>query len=109
MLIWSGPGVLVFGIVFLVSLVSNVLFDSVLGSGFYTSHTWAAGIAVMLSSPVVWLVGRRCDHRGGRTVVDRATGEQITLGKPHFFFLPMRFWGPLLFFVGLVTVVRFWK
>lgn len=109
MIIWRGSGVLVIGVVFLVSLVTNAVFDAICGKGFYDTHTWAAGIAVMISGPINWFIGKRFDARGGKTVIDQQSGKVITLDKPHLFFLPLRFWGPILFVVGAVVFVMNWK
>lgn len=53
-------------------------------------------MALTVSSAIVWTLGKYVHARGTRVVIDKATGQELTIGGPHrFFVIPMHYWGPV--------------
>jgi hypothetical protein len=98
MIIWSGWGFLVAVIAFGMSLATEIVTERMAGDDrFYQTHAWPLSLALVFSGAIVWGVGTYLEARGGRVVIDEASGEKLTIGGEHrFFFVPVRYWGPLL-------------
>jgi hypothetical protein len=59
-----------------------------------------------LSGVIIWKVGTYLQAKGARTVIDRATGQELTLGGQHrFFFVPMHYWGPVLIALAVLPFI----
>ena len=79
LLIWNGFGFLVAVFAFASSLLCNALFDARMGAGYYASHHWTLGIAMLLAAALCAGMARL----------------PFTLSAPRrhtLFFLPVRFW-----------------
>src|SRR5690606_2098105 len=98
MIIWTGYGFVVPVIVFLVALACNVGFDAALGKGYYESHWWTVGAALLGSAFLIFPLALWLQGRYERVVIDKQTGEEFVIERNHHsaFFIPLRFWGPLL-------------
>ena len=98
MIIWSGWGFLVAVIVFGMSLAMEVVTEALAGDDrFYQAQAWPLALALALSGVIIWGLGRYLHARGARVVIDKATGQELTIGGQHrFFFIPMHHWGPVL-------------
>lgn len=107
MIVWSNLGFLVGLFVFGTALICNLAFDAIWGTGFYSSHHWTVGVALALASVPTWGIGTMLRNRAARTVVDKETGEELTLhGTVHtFFFVPMHVWGVILVVLGFGLAV----
>jgi hypothetical protein len=47
--------------------------------------------------------------RPSRIVIDKATGQEMELKKRHdFFFIPMKWWGPILAVGGIAVILVEW-
>lgn len=105
MIIWRGWGFLVAVFVFGCSLVMELVTESVMRDDtYYQQQAWPLTSAIALAGLLSWFVGSALNRRGGRTVVDQATGETLTIGGRHdFFFIPMQYWGPILFGLALAV------
>jgi hypothetical protein len=102
MLIWRGWGILVVVLAFAPLLLMQLAGDAMLGDGYYVAHRWPKFVGLALAAALVWLFSRLLDARPGRVVIDKETGEQLTLrGGDHLFFVPVRFWPPLLLLAGV--------
>ena len=100
---WKGAGVLVlvFGIV--AALFTNVITSSVFNqNNYFANHAWAQGMALWIAATACWFLGRYLNNRPGRVLVDKATGQEVTL-RPnhHLMFIKMQYWGPIFFVIGL--------
>ena len=104
MLIWHGLGFLVVVFTFGAAILCQLVFDAVGGKGYYSSHRWTVGIALLIGAALSWGVGRHLRDRAARVVVDKETGEELIIGRGShgLFFIPMHIWGPLLAVIGLV-------
>jgi hypothetical protein len=53
----------------------------------------------------VWLLARHLDARPGRVVIDKQSGQEITLRGAHdFFFIPLKVWPAILVIVGTIML-----
>lgn len=109
MLIWSGFGIVVpilaFGICFIVQMV----FDSLFGHGFYTSHAIPKLFAGLAGGAALFFLGSwmNSDANISRILVDPNTGERVSVsnGSHTFFFIPVQYWG--IIFAVFICVVAF--
>jgi hypothetical protein len=108
MIIWTGLGFLVAVIVFGFSLAFNLAFNALWGEGYYDTHKWPFAISLFLSAIACWLLGLALRKRTARTVIDKATGQEIVLNRSNhsLFFIPMHFWGPILAVIAVVVLVN---
>lgn len=107
MIIWSGWGFLVAVFVFGASLAMELVTESLTGDdNFHQTQTWPLALALVAAGLATWIVGQYLNARGGHTVIDKATGKELTIGGRHrFFFIPMQYWGPALIAVAVLSVV----
>ena len=107
MIIWSGWGFLVAVIVFGASLTMEFVTEAVFRDDrLYQTHAWPLALALALSGGIIWTLGNYLHARGARTVIDKSTGQELTIGARHtFFFISMRYWGPLLLALSILPFV----
>jgi hypothetical protein len=54
----------------------------------------------------VWVLSQQLAKRPVRTVIDKATGQELTLGERHdLFFVPLRYWPGILLVAGVALAV----
>lgn len=108
MIIWSGHGYLVAVITFGACLLAQLFYDARFGAGFYSSHLWAIGVALVVGGVLTSLVGFSLKARKGREVVDAKTGERLVINlKRHtFFFVPMHWAGIAIAVSGLIIALK---
>jgi hypothetical protein len=91
-IIWSGYGFLVAVIVFGSSLLMELLTEKWTGDdNFYQNSAWALPVALVIAGLLSWL----CDR-----ILRPAPGVQNSL-----FFVPMKWWAPLLFVIALAILI----
>jgi hypothetical protein len=107
MIIWKGWGFLVAVFAFGASLAMELITESVTGDpDFYQKQAWPLALAFVAAGVVTWFVGQALHTRGGRTVIDKATGQELTIGGSHtFFFVPMHYWGLVLIVLATLSFV----
>jgi len=107
MIIWSGWGFLVAVIVFGASLAMEFVTEALAGNNrFYQVHAWPLALALVISGVIIWKVGTYFHAKGAQVVIDKATGQELRLGREHrFFFVPMHYWGPVLIAVAVVRLI----
>lgn len=105
MIIWRGFGILVVVIAGAALVLTQVIANALLGAGTYEGHSGPLGaLALLVAAAIVWPLGRTLNRRGGRTLLDPATGQQVVLRPNHsLFFIPMEYWAPIL---GVGAIVR---
>ena len=108
MIIWSGFGILVPVIMAVCALLTQLLIDGALHDDkYYDTHAWPATVAMMVTALFVWLLSRRLSQQPGRRLVDPATGKDVILQPRHsLFFVPLRYWPPILMVFGVVLIFR---
>jgi len=105
-IIWQGLGAYVFVIPFFLWLGFHFVARVVLGVDDVAQGLVINGLALLASSPIVYVIAHRLAAQPGREMIDEATGQEITLRQEHtFFFVPMRYWAVLFAFVGAVLVI----
>jgi len=108
MLIWSGFGFLVFVAVVFWIMMDYYLVVTVTGSdAYFDAHTWHYGVALIIAAVCCWFVGQYFHKRPAKVLLDPQTGKEVVLRHSHtFFFVPIRWWGPVL---GIIAIVCFVK
>ena len=100
MLVWSGRGFLS-AIVLIASIVllASVFPKEQANYGFIISF-FIAGI-------FSWFMGKKWNEKEGRTMIDKASGEEVILKPNHsLFWIKMQYWGPIFAVLGLVILVK---
>jgi len=62
------------------------------------------GLALIISAPIIWLVGKKLNHnKKDEVYVNKETGEEVTIGPKHtFFFIPIQYWGLIWGILGIL-------
>jgi hypothetical protein len=107
MIVSSGLGFLVAVITFGSCLLFNLVLDSRFGEGYYSSHPWAIGTALIVGGLVSSGVGFVLKGRSDRYVVDEDTGERVVINNSDhsFFFIPMHWAGVVIALIGIGVAV----
>ena len=107
MIIWSGLGFLAGVITIAFLLLFNFVLDAQFGEGYYSSHPWAIGAALMIGGTVSSGVGFLLKGRSDRYVVDEETGERLVIknSSHSFFFIPMHWAGIVIAVIGFGVAV----
>jgi hypothetical protein len=96
MIIWRGWGILAPVLIFGGLLAAQLVVDSIMGRGTYSSNsTLYGGIGAIAGGVATYLVGRWLERRNPpKRLVDPETGSDVVL-KSHndLFFIPMKTWG----------------
>ncbi|HEX3627952.1 MAG TPA: hypothetical protein VH280_21285 [Verrucomicrobiae bacterium] len=104
MIIWQGLGFLVFAIVFGCSLIANLIFNAKAGAGYYDHHKWPFAVSLLVSAAICWSLGDYLRKRSDRVVIDKQTGREFVINQSRhtMFWIPMHWWGPILFVGALI-------
>src|SRR4051812_27698483 len=108
MIIWSGYGFLVFIIVFINSLLANLITDNVTNEpGYYDKHLLPLGLSFVFSGLIILYLtkyfARKQKEGKGTRVFDKVT---IAGGdKNRLFFIPFRFWSYIMLAIGGCVIV----
>lgn len=107
MIIWEGWGVMVAVIVFGCSLLMELATESFFDDeNYYQAHAWPLTVALLIAAALVWVGGIFLERRPKRVVIDKETGKEFVLGKPDsLFFIPVRYWAPILAAIAVVQLV----
>lgn len=93
MLIWSGLGILVY----VIGLVCYFGMNAIVGEQYMDSHGWPKSVALFVSAILVTGLGLYLRRKPGRVMIDKATGQEMTLKSEHTtLFIPVIYWGPIL-------------
>lgn len=79
-------------------ILTQLIVDSILGEGLYTSRTWPKYIAVAIGALLCWLVGRWLNSGAPpKRLRDLDTGEEFVLPpRSHeLLYLKVEYWGLL--------------
>lgn len=109
MIVWSG-----FGFLVLIVGVSSMLFaefvcQRILGDYepyLYQRYGWLFLVGMSIAAILTHGLHRLLLLQKGRVVIDRETGQELTLRPDHsFFFVPVKWW-PIVFLIfGVVATV----
>lgn len=105
---WKGAGglVLIFGIV--AALLTNIVTSAVFSeNNYFANHAWAQAISLWIAGTACWFLGRYLHSKPGRVLVDKATGQEVTIMPIHnLMFIKMEYWGPIFFAIGLFVLIK---
>jgi hypothetical protein len=92
---------------FLVALGTELVAESITGQDrFYQDHPWLVVAAMVVAGGLVGLVALYVGRQPARVVIDKQTGEELTLQPKHtFFFVPIQYWAVLLPAIATVIVL----
>ena len=107
MIVWRGFGVAVVGLTFAALLMTELGVESFAGNdAYYQQHGWPKLLALLLAAGMVWLLSNRLEKRPARVVIDKETGHEFAVRNKHdLFFVPLRYWPPILVCGGVVAMV----
>jgi len=107
MIIWTGHGYLAAVLTFAACLLAQLGLDAQLGEGFYSSHSWAIGLALVVGGLLSSLVGFFLKARADRQVVDVQTGERLVINRSRhtFFFVPLHWAGVVIAVIGVAVAL----
>ncbi len=107
MIIWRGWGILVVIVAALAVVGTQLATTALFGAETYARHNaWLFPLGLALAAPIVWLLGRRLNGRGGRTLVDPATGRRVVVRRDHsLFFIRMEYWAIVLLLAAVAAAV----
>lgn len=107
MLIWQGLGAYAFVIPFFLWLGILIAANAVLGADRARELQILAALSLLVSAALVYLLAKRLDARPVRVMIDKATGQEVTLQERHtMFFIPIRYWSVILAGFGVVLIAR---
>ena len=110
MVIFSGWGILAFGLAAVIPAVTTIGFSAAMGDPqYYKTHGWPTAVGLWITAVVVWFLGRWLNRVEMREVRDRKTGEVkvVPSGGGHtFFFVPMQYAAVLWFGVGIYMLLN---
>jgi len=110
MIVWRGTGILVAVIIFVSSLCANALAIQFGGKGYWETHGWPFACAMIAAGGLIHIVDYILGKKPPRELIDADTGEHVHLNAPRdFFFIPMKWWGPITAVFGLVFLAAGWK
>jgi hypothetical protein len=100
MIVWSGKGFLSV----LVLVVSFALLANILPK---EQGDYAFVSAFFIAGAFSWFMGKKWNEQNGRTVIDKATGQEILLKENHsLFWIKMQYWGFIFGAFGLVILIQ---
>jgi hypothetical protein len=106
MLIWQGRGGLVPLVTFIIALTFNLLADELGGKGYWDKNNWLLGIALLISSAIIFFVHLNTDQKT-RQLIDQRSGERFNFTPKHtLFFIPMKWWSLVLTIMGSFLILR---
>jgi len=97
MIVWKGWGILALLIPLVISLGISAGVDSYYEDEVYKNSTWAMPMALVLSSIVVFLTGRKINNKPGRILIDPENNQEIEIKTVHtMFWIPLQYWGVII-------------
>ncbi len=100
MIVWSGRGflailVLVVSLFLLVSLVPREQGDYAFVGAFFIAAAFS------------WFMGKKWNEAEGRTMIDKASGQEFILKPNHsLFWIKLQYWGVIFGIFGLIILVQ---
>jgi len=84
-------------------LLANLVLNAQFGEGYYSSHPWAIGTALLIGGIISSGVSFVLKGRTDRFVVDEETGERMIINNSNhsFFFIPMHWAGIVVAVIGI--------
>jgi hypothetical protein len=104
MLVWSRFGFLGILIPIIISIGASSLIDSVLGKDYFSSKV-IFGACFILSSPIIWFLGKKLNSGAERTLLDPTTNQTVILKENHtIFWMPLEYFAVIAIALGLFWI-----
>ena len=100
MIVWSGKGILSV----LVLIVTLLLLIMILPR---EQGNLAFMIGFFVAAAFSWFMGKKWNEEEGRTVIDKATGQEIEIKPNHsLFWIKMQYWGIIFGIFGMIILIQ---
>ena len=100
MIVWSGRGFL--SVLILVVVLFGL--TSILPK---EQNNLAYAISLFVTGIFSWFMGKKWNESNQRTMVDKNTGQEITLKPNHsLFWIKMQYWGIIFGVLGVVMLIK---
>ena len=108
MIIWRGKGWLVFAVIFLFSLLSNLITNAITGNrAFYNHNSIHFGLSLFCSAIAIFFLFKRLEKEKSRILIDKQTGEEFSFKKTHeLFLIPVKYWSYITVALGLIVILK---
>ena len=98
MVIWSGRGILIVLIFFLIGIIFAPLVPKD-----YWNYVFA--FASFVTAAFSWFFGDQWNNEEGRVATDNNTGQKLIIRRKHsLFFIKMQYWGIILSIIGIIIL-----
>jgi len=108
-IVWHGHGYLTGVFVFGTCLAMEIGIEEIMADDrFYQDQIWPLPAALALAAIPTAIVGWTLNRgSSARTLLDPKTGEMVVIPRIRhsFFFIPMEWWGPILFVIAAATAM----
>jgi hypothetical protein len=106
MIIWSGYGYLVFLIVFLCSLCTELISESLAGDEkYYQTNLIPLGCSLIISGILIKMLSDYLKRKANLAEKKIPSSRTKMAVKSHnLFFIPMAYWTYILYAIGTVTI-----
>jgi hypothetical protein len=107
LIVWQGLGAAAFVIPFGVMLIVGLTGPALIGQATFAQYgRIIVGASLLVGALLVHLLARRLALRPSRVLIDKATGQEVTLRERHtMWFIPIRYWAFFWAILGLVLIV----
>jgi hypothetical protein len=107
MIIWSGYGFIIFVIVFIDSLIAELLSQTIThNNNYYQENLTPLGISFIVSGLIIEIVkkyfDRKRENNEGTRVFDKVT---IAKKGHHLFFIPFGYWTYIMIALGTAVII----
>ena len=100
MIVWSGRGFLSV----LVLIACFILFAKVLPDG---QADYSFILSFFIAGAFSWFMGKKWNGQEGRTMLDKASGQEVIMKPNHtLFWIKMEYWGIVFVVFGLIILAQ---
>lgn len=102
-IVWSGLGFVVVVIAGVCLFFTEYFLESMLhDENYYQAHGWPKLFALWLAAILTRAVSNYVSKKQGRVLIDKETGEEVTLKPKHsLFFINLEYWPYVFFMLGI--------
>lgn len=100
MIVWSGRGSLSLIILIVVYLLLTLVFPK-------EQSNYALIIGLFVAAGFSWFMGKKWNESNKKTVIDKASGQEIILQPNHsLFWIKMQYWGIIFSVLGIILLIK---
>jgi len=101
MIIWQRAGILGFIVPFGLSILADLGFEQFYYKNFYKQSQFAMPLVFVISSVIVFLLGRWLNSSPPKLLLDLESGKIIKQHNSHrMFWIKLEYWGLILFLIA---------